>query len=193
MKKFAVCCLIGVLLASGMTFATETRVKTMGETGFILKDVDNIWFFPQDLPLYPDLVLARLDTLGLTRIGGHYSLGSGTLALYLSTDRMFSTYAPTIPDQFGTMQTGIDQKIDLFYARNLGKIPLGLAFSLYGNSYKQEYPIDKTERSGTGLVFVLGATPLENFEVLLIPEWVYLDREGQRRERRRQIRRQPLY
>jgi len=171
--------LVIVLLVGNFAGATETRVTTLGEVGFIQKDVNNIWFFPQTLTSYQNMTLAEIKSTGLTKYGAHFALGSGTLALYLSTDKMYSNYAPTIPDQYGAPQTGIEQKIDLFYARNVGGWPVGLVFSLYGRSYKQDTPINKTERGANGFQLVLGGTYKESLEsYFLINGYMWTDKDS---------------
>ncbi|MFQ5500168.1 MAG: hypothetical protein ACE5FH_10910, partial [Candidatus Zixiibacteriota bacterium] len=59
MKQSIILALLLILLLSASSFATETRVRTMGENNMILLDDFNIWVFPSRLMEYPDIAVAE--------------------------------------------------------------------------------------------------------------------------------------
>ncbi|MBD3403727.1 hypothetical protein GF420_12585 [candidate division GN15 bacterium] len=62
MKKVLTITLCFVLLLSAASFATKTRVKTMGDNNEILLDEANIWLFPSRLFDYPDVAIADFNS-----------------------------------------------------------------------------------------------------------------------------------
>ncbi len=162
--------LLGILVLCLFVFAsvasaTQTRVQTLGDVDHIIKDDFNIWTFPQSLTLYPNRFIADIDGSDLHSIGAHLSgCLLGSMAMYFSTHRMVNVYAPLIEDPDGNQQVGIDQKIDLFWAREFNTATLGLALSYYGNSHKKDFTADQTTKSATGLGLTLGATFMSNID-----------------------------
>lgn len=61
MKKLVILTLCFVLLLSAMSFATKTRVRTMGENNEILLDEANIWIYPSRLFDYPDIAVGDFN------------------------------------------------------------------------------------------------------------------------------------
>ena len=117
MKKVTVLLLIGLFLSTGLAYATETRTITMGEAGSYVKDDAGIFGYPQGLPSYNNLAIAEFGTGGISKMGFNWSGCSSTWGLYFSTDKWVDPWAPTIPIyDSATPQTGIDQKLDLFWA-----------------------------------------------------------------------------
>ncbi|MCB2229697.1 hypothetical protein KQH82_03205 [bacterium] len=62
MRKLVTLTLCFVLLLSAASFATKTRVNTMGENNEIMVDEANIWIFPSRLYDYPDVAVAEFNT-----------------------------------------------------------------------------------------------------------------------------------
>jgi hypothetical protein len=62
MKKLVILTLCFVLLLSAMSFATKTRVRTMGENNEILLDEANIWIYPSRLFDYPDVAVGDFNS-----------------------------------------------------------------------------------------------------------------------------------
>ena len=58
MKKLLILTLAMCLLASA-SFATYTRVKTMGNNNMVLHDEYNIWMFPSTLYDYPEMFVGE--------------------------------------------------------------------------------------------------------------------------------------
>ncbi|MDD3731312.1 MAG: hypothetical protein PHU88_02940 [candidate division Zixibacteria bacterium] len=60
MKKTILITFLMLILMSLGSFATDTRVLTMGENGMILKDDANIWLFPSQINYYPNILTAEI-------------------------------------------------------------------------------------------------------------------------------------
>ena len=99
---------------------------------------------------------------GLYEVGGHYDMGKCVMALYFNNVDMSYAYAPSVP-----WQPGYDQKIDLFMAKSINEMTLGLQLSLYGDSYLADADSARTETALTGFGLNLGATLVENLELFL--------------------------
>lgn len=182
MKRFCLVAIL-VLMVTSLGFATQTRVMTMGEVDHIIKDDNNIWAFPQTLLLYPDRMVADIMGSNMYQLGAHYEMPCCAMAMYFGKTILVNEYAPNVPDVNGNPQMGADQKIDLFIAKELGMMPLGLKFSLYGNSYTRDYsnPTDKTTMSTMGMGITLGGTFMDNLEGFFVFEtysWTNEDAAG---------------
>ena len=62
MKKIIVLSVLMLLLMGVNSFATDTRVLTMGENGTILLDDANIWLYPSRINHYPDILTAEISS-----------------------------------------------------------------------------------------------------------------------------------
>ncbi|MDX9856162.1 MAG: hypothetical protein RBT76_00050 [candidate division Zixibacteria bacterium] len=61
MKKLVTLTLCFVLLLSAASFATNTRVRSMGENNEIMLDEANIWLYPSRLYDYPDVAIGEFS------------------------------------------------------------------------------------------------------------------------------------
>lgn len=159
-RAFAIL-LIGMFCFTSI--ASATRTTTMGNANHILKDSKNIWILPSTLANYPNMMKAEINVgSGLYEVGGHYDMGKCIMALYFNNVDMSYAYAPSVP-----WQPGYDQKIDLFLAKSINEMTLGLQLSLYGDSYLADADSARTETALTGFGLNLGATLVENLELFL--------------------------
>ncbi|MBM3325709.1 MAG: porin family protein [Calditrichaeota bacterium] len=159
MRKFAsILCIALLLLAAGGANATLTRVITLGESNHLIQDEANIWVWPQALMNFPNLGAIDIIGASINTAGVHYEMEGHYLGYYWTTDLLGNAY---LPSYFGG---GLDQKITLFYARELATMPFGIGFSLYGNSHETDMTADKSAHSGLGLGISAGMTFAEALE-----------------------------
>ncbi len=62
MKKLVTLTLCFVLLLSAVSFATKTRVRTMGDNNEVMIDEANIWLYPSRLFDYPDVAIGDFNS-----------------------------------------------------------------------------------------------------------------------------------
>jgi len=62
MKKLVTLTLCFVLLLSAVSFATKTRVRTMGDNNEVMVDEANIWLYPSRLFDYPDVAIGDFNS-----------------------------------------------------------------------------------------------------------------------------------
>ncbi len=174
-----------IVLLAFTTMASATRVTTMGGVNNIVKDVQNIFIYPQSLTDYPDQMWLQVNGAGnLHSLGAHYAIGGGTLGMYFTTDNLASTYAPGVPNNLGGTNFTYDQKINLFYACDGFGFPVGAQLSLYGDSHsvdKTTAPEDKSVESVMGLGIDLGATfidVLDAYFTFHTVTWKHEDADG---------------
>ncbi len=159
MRKLTTFLCIALLIGvAGIANATLTRVLTMGESNHLLNDEENIWVWPQALLKFPALGVINIAGGGVNSSGIHYSCNENHLGIYWTNGQIDNRY---LPAYFGG---GLDQKITLFYARELGAMPFGVGLSLYGNSHEKDMTNDKTAQSGLGLGISAGMTFIEALE-----------------------------
>ncbi len=174
-----------VVLLAFTTMASATRVTTMGGINHIVKDPANIVIYPQTLVDYPDQMWLEINSAGnLHSLGAHYGIGSSFLGLYFTTDNLTSTYAPGVPSNLGGTYNTYHQKINLFYARMLGEMPIGAQLSLYGDSHnvdKSTAPKDESVESVMGLGIDAGASFMEVIDAYFTFQtvsWTYEAADG---------------
>jgi len=163
MKKLSVFLCLGFLLLASSASATDTRVLTMGENGNIIMDESNVMMYPQTLAMYPNLGVININGAGIQSAGDHMKYGGATYGGYWMTEEWSDPY---LHDYNGDGVKGLDQKITMLYARDLGGMPFGFSFSLYGN--KDEHKNDgNPSHSGLGLKIGAGLTFMETLETSL--------------------------
>ncbi len=183
MKRLLLCTLALTLGFALMASATDTRVITLGQANMIIPDEANIFLFPSTLNMYKGLALAEVNASGLNRLGIHYDFGEGKgiVGFYVDQNAMPLFFTPQQVNP-PTTTGGIDNRLNLFYARNFGEIPFGLYFTMYHDSYKTEgNPADKSEQSNTDFGLVLGVTLIEKLEIAAMIDllsWTNKDANG---------------
>ncbi|MBN1211839.1 MAG: hypothetical protein JXA92_04615 [candidate division Zixibacteria bacterium] len=63
MKKIIVLSVLMLLLMGVNSFATDTRVLTMGENSTVLLDDANIWLYPSRINHYPNILTAEMSSI----------------------------------------------------------------------------------------------------------------------------------
>jgi len=190
MKKLLLFSLVMAFVLGSLAFATDTRVETMGMgnlnyfydqstvTNSVLKDDANIWLYPSTINNYPNLFAAEITAntyyyskdvysdLPLFKVGANLQGGGEdapfVIGAYFSTVPYYHYLAPFDPpgDYFFNER---NQRIDLFYGRNLGDIPFGINFQFYNSGYKNEDAdeTDNYEQSLSRYELSLGISPME--------------------------------
>jgi hypothetical protein len=140
-KDMYLCQRKAAILILGLIFlyplmATETRVATMGGSGYYLRDNSNIFVFPGTFYQYKNQAIAELR---LKNNDQYYSVGvhvpvdtNNVLGVYLN--RPMTLNLPAI----GLEHVQLDRVTDLFYGRKLADYDLGLNLSLGFDSYNDE-------------------------------------------------------
>ena len=165
MRKVICLLVVGLLLAPVMGFATETRVKTMGDVNHIVKDDANVTMFPQTLHYYGDQMIVGVNEDGeLSNFGAAYKIGPGTLGLYFYADDLENEYLPGISRWDDTTASSLNHKLTALWAQEMGDILLGFGLTIYGNSHTVDSTDDKSVQKGMGLGIQAGATIMDNLE-----------------------------
>jgi hypothetical protein len=164
---------------AGSAFATQTRVLTLGEVGEVMKDDDNVQTYPQTMKMYPNLGIAEISGGSFSTSGWHMAHGDFVMGGYWTTGEMNNGYIPF--DYDGDGNNGLDQKFSLLYARDLGGMPFGFTFELWGNNDEHKETNDKSLNTGLGMRFGVGLTLMENLEAALkfgMLSWEQKDNNG---------------
>jgi len=162
LKRFGFILAAVLMLIAGSAMATNTRVLTMGENNNILMDEANIEIWPQTLLMYGGRGLIEITDSTITNCAGFLKFGDVTMGGAFSNGGLVPRYAPM--GAFGMGARGLDQKITLFFARNLSGMPFGLGLSLYGESDIRDAPGDQRSETGLGLKLNAGITVMETIE-----------------------------
>jgi hypothetical protein len=159
MRKLTAIVTLVVMLGAGASFATQTRVLTLGEVGGVVHDESNVSTWPQVIRMYPNLGLAEVMGGTFHTSGWHCTMdgSSYTLGAYWTTQQWMNAW---LPAYFGG---GVDQKLTILYGRELAEMPFGVSFSLYGNSHEKA-GTDKTAHSAMGMKIGVGVTLMEALE-----------------------------
>jgi len=172
MKKLLLSALSLTLILALAGWATDTRVLTLGDANNIVKDEANIFLYPSTINMYRGLVLGDVnsnyyDAVGeaLYRVGAHYDFGEGkgVVGLYIDNRPQDIWWAPQQPDP--GPNTGIDNRLVLFYGRPFGDTQFGMNLSLHSDSYKSETDGDATEQRNMDLGLQLGLTLQEKLDL----------------------------
>ena len=188
MKKLLFSALALTLIFALTASATDTRVKTLGEANNILKDEANIFLYPSTINMYRGMVLGEVDNSyydqygeALYRVGAHYDFGEGkgVVGLYIDNRPQDIWWAPQQPDP--GPNTGIDNRLDLFYGRPFGDTQFGMRLMLHSDSYKSEAEGNSTEQKNMDLGLQLGLTLQEKLDLAAgfnFLTWTNKDGEG---------------
>ncbi len=185
MKKMLTVALVMLLLMSINAFASETRVKTMGENNTILLDDANIWEFPSRINEYPNLAVGDFaydengytgDYDGFGGFGIHWKFGSDNdwvLATYISTLGPYTSRrvlggdypllnTDLLPTSFSSLNNMDNRGIDFIFGYKMDQMSLALAFSMYSASETYEYETSEEEKSFSYFDVSLGLTEETN-------------------------------
>ncbi len=181
MKRILLATLALTLILVLAGWATETRVLTLGNANNIVKDEANILLYPSTINMYRAIVLGEVNTSGLYKVGAHYDFGEGkgVIGLYVDKTPLGIWWPPQQPDP--TPNTGVDNRLNLFYGRPFGTTQFGLALSLNSDSYKSETSGDNTEQKNMDLGLQVGLTLQEKLDLTLgfnMLTWTNTDAAG---------------
>ncbi len=133
MKKLSVIAVVVLIFAfSVSSFASETRVSTMGGVGFFFRDNSNISYFPGLVNTYSNLVITELRSYGESNytIGALLPFNSLTIGAYLNDPLLYS---------FSGNYVEIDHGTTLLLGSKMGGSNLGLALTVAMDNYTDEY------------------------------------------------------
>jgi len=165
MRKLIVFSCMLILLAASLVNATQTRVLTMGEIGTVIRDDVNVHDFPQTLRMYPNFGTAEITGANFTTSGWHMAYGDFVVGGYWTTQGWSNGYLPDFNGN-NSNDDALDQKFSLLYARDLGGMPFGFTFELFGNG-EENKGADKSTMSGLGMKIGAGMTFMETLETSL--------------------------
>jgi hypothetical protein len=182
-------CLLVILSVSA--FATNTRVLTLGETNNILHDDANIWLFPSRINMYPDIAVAEFGYYDImdasvsgaeqygygeiAQLGVHWKFNQNNpwvLGTYYYASGVRYPYVNGMDDLGGMLRLPSynpvpisppddNQRIDLFYGRQLGDNQFGFHFGALQSGYKDDLTTDMDQRSVGQYNIDLGLTSME--------------------------------
>jgi len=174
MKKYLIIMFSLLLLMSASSFATDTRVLTMGDNNTILLDDANIWQFPSRINDYPNLAIGEFGQPGdFMDLGIHWQFcedNPWVLGTYLhNSDTYYPMSSPFrgyygfpygynvdfVPFDWSLLS---NQRIDLIYGRQLGLNPFGFRVSLLHSSQRNDIPDDVDEEGFAVYDFAAGLT-----------------------------------
>jgi len=171
MKRYLIITFSLLLVMGVSSFATNTRVLTMGDNNTILLDDANIWLFPSRIVDYPNLAIGEFGQPGdFTEFGIHWKFrekSSCVLATYLhNSDAIYPMGSPFFPPGYSAQFVPLDwsllsnQRIDLLYGRKVGvkQIPFGVRLSLIHSSQKYNQPTLLDEEAFAIYDFAAGVT-----------------------------------
>jgi hypothetical protein len=131
MKKTLALLVVGCILV-GLS-ATETRVASLGGTGFYIRDNSNIFYFPGSFKSYSGMVISELR---VKKSDASYSAGihlPSTLGIYLNNPVDID-----IPNYF--QDVTIDNTMDFFYGTQLANFDFGARLAYGLDSYSNDVP-----------------------------------------------------
>jgi len=121
MKKLLAITMIFVMLMAASSFATKTRVLTMGDNNMVLLDEANIFIFPSRLYQYPDMAVAEISSSPFISVSSGNGFSYGEVAEF-GVHWKFGTEKPWV---LGTYLFNSDGQTD--EAAFIGEmLPLGL-------------------------------------------------------------------
>jgi hypothetical protein len=158
MRRFLMISFALLLLMSVSSFATNTRVMTMGDNNTVLMDEANIWEFPSRVVDYPNIAIGEFGyPNSFQDFGVHWQFNQTAPWVLGTYFHNSETILPPV-DPFGygysfyifPFNDGGDptnfllpnQRIDLFYGRKLGQQqnPFGSRLSIVHSSQEDKVP-----------------------------------------------------
>jgi hypothetical protein len=165
MKRLVTLAVLSAFILGGMAYATETRVLTMGDVNNIVKDEANIWLYPSTINYYPKLFIGEADYGNYWKVGGHFVFGENgdkpmVLGAYFSQE---DDYFPSILNYPDKAVPYADQRLTLFYGRELSDMPFGFFLNYYTRGSKNEDTATSSnnEESLSRYEFAFGLSPMQ--------------------------------
>ncbi len=177
MRKLLFSALVFTLIFALSSWATETRVITLGNANNIVMDDYNIFLYPSVITMYRYLAAGEVASSSyypesnsltyadyLYRVGAHYSFGEDKGVVGMYVDRMGMDLPPGAPDVTG--DGTVDSRLKMFYGRPFGDTDFGMMLDIYHDSYKRDGDnADKTEKANTALGIKLGLTLNKSLDI----------------------------
>jgi hypothetical protein len=184
-KSFAILAAVVMLLGvANVTFATQSRVASLGKAWMYDGDFEDIYFYPNLTASYPRTIVAELGTNP-----DSISYNGSAAITFANEEQTWGVvgldinHKITNEDGFNTLITNafgmapVNNKWHLFYARNVGGLSVGLhiARAAYDSTYTYTDTVtnftpheDNTSSAGIwDFNFGLGYSPAENMEANL--------------------------
>lgn len=127
MKKFIILSLVFILVLSVTSFASNTRVRTMGNNNMIVIDDANIEIFPSRLLQFPNLAIGEFNSSDFRDFGMIWKISDKnncTMGAFFSTENTYGDFG-SLPN-FGSFNNSYNNRISFYYARDLGANKLGV-------------------------------------------------------------------
>jgi len=146
------------MILSLSSYATDTRVLTMGDNNNILMDDANIWLYPSRIYNYPDIATAEFSNFyesfpmsddmvvrdeQITRLGVNWKFGGDNpwvLGTYFHNNETFykSQSDYTVHPYINNISYMPNKRGDFFYGRMLGSYQFGFHFGFVHSSYSED-------------------------------------------------------
>ncbi len=188
MKRYLIITFSLLLFMGVSSFATNTRVLTMGDNNMILLDEANIWLFPSRINDYPNLAIGEFGQPGdFTEFGIHWKFKEENpcvLGMYLhNSTAVYPMSSPvrTLPyfgEPYGYDPSFVpfdwslmsNQRIDLIYGRYISGKPFGIHLGIIHSSQKRndDDPSDGKDEEGFAVYHLaVGLTPNPNTDIVV--------------------------
>ncbi len=159
--------LLGSFLISQI-WATETRVNSLGGTGFFIKDNTNVFFFPATILEFKNQVIGELRYPGANNsytLGGHFQMGNGIVGVYLNNP----TWLNPPPNDYGHWSNvELSRKIDVIYGFQTSSLKWGFRLSmLFDRAGSDEAG---AEKESAHYLALSGGVSGQNFDIGLLFE-----------------------
>ena len=159
MKKILLLSIFALMILSLSSYATDTRVLTMGENNNVMMDDANIWLYPSRIYNYPDIATAEFSNYyddyypiaddmyvydeQMTRLGVNWKFGSDNpwvVGAYFHNNATFEkTQADySVTPSISQIYYQPNMRGDFFVSRMMGQNQLGLHFGIVHSSYSQD-------------------------------------------------------
>ncbi len=141
--------LILITFLSINSFATETRVSSMGGVGYYIRDNSNVFYFPGVLSSYNSQVIAELRQKGnddLYTVGAHLPFGSNAVAgVYLNRP----VYLPGNFVSNITPHLELNRTITLAYGSKLATYDFGILVSMATDKWSEDDGTNEEKESAS--------------------------------------------
>jgi len=184
-KSFAILAAVVMLLGvANVTFATQSRVVSLGKAWMYDGDFEDIYFYPNLTADYPRMIVAEMgDDPALVQYYGSAAITFANEEQTWGVAGLDINHAITNEDEFNALLAlpaigiaPVDNKWHLFYARNIGGLSAGLhiARAAYASTTTTSDTVngslhqDNSTSAGIwDFNFGLGYSPMENMEANL--------------------------
>lgn len=151
MKKFIILSLAFVLMFSFAAMATNTRVNTMGYNNMIVIDDANIEIFPGRLIEFSNLAIGEFNSSDFRDFGMIWKVAEKSnwnMGAFFTTQTGLGDFN-SVPN-FGLYPTSFNDRITLYYGREMGSNKLGFKFEYMNAGYEETDTLstnnDETEK-----------------------------------------------